>query len=124
MVYVDAIETLEQIQAIRADLNGPLGVSLVEGGRSNKSLTFDRLQEAGVARVSLSLTVLLASVHAMRRVLSKVRETGGIFGYEDQIADFEEFQNLIGMDAVLGLEQRFLTGDQLTRKYQHGVNQP
>nr|WP_281413554.1 isocitrate lyase/PEP mutase family protein [Microvirga antarctica] len=124
MVYVDAIETLEQIRAIRAGLSGSLGVSLVEGGRTSRALTFAQLQEAGVARVSLSLTVLLASVHAMRSVLATVRQNGGIVGYEDRIADFKEFQQFIGMDDVQALERRFLSPDQLRRKFNEGTGEP
>ncbi|MBM6595313.1 isocitrate lyase/PEP mutase family protein [Microvirga pudoricolor] len=121
MVYVDAIETMEQIRAIRGKLNGPLGVSLVEGGRTSRNVTFDLLQAAGVARVSLSLTALLASVHAMRSILTRVRQAGSIVGYDDQIADFEEFQKFIGMDDVLTLEQRYLPSGQLERKYGSGA---
>jgi methylisocitrate lyase len=117
MVYVDAIETLEQVRAIRDRLDGPLGVSMVEGGRTSSTLTFAALQKAGVARVSLSLTLLLASVHAMRRVLATVRETGRASGYADQVADFKELQRFFGMDEVLSLERRFLPGEQLARKY-------
>jgi methylisocitrate lyase len=123
MIYVDAIETLDQIKAIRSGLNGPLGVSLVEGGRTSPALTFELLQEAGVARVSLSLTVLLASVHAMRSVLATVKKNGGIVGYEDRIAEFKEFQRFIGMDDVLALERRFLPDDQLKRKFREGAEE-
>lgn len=118
MIYVDAVESLDQIRAIKAGLLGPLGVSMVEGGRTAATLSFADLQAAGVARVSLSLTVLLASVHAMRRVLQAVRTSGGISGYEDQVADFGEFQRFIGMDEVFALERRFLPGDEIARKYE------
>ena len=70
-----------------------------------------------MARVSLSLTLLLASVHAMRRVLATVRETGRASGYADQVADFKELQRFVGMDEVLSLERRFLPGEELARKY-------
>lgn len=118
MLYVDAIETLDQVRAIRARLDGPLGISMVEGGRTASTMTFADLQAAGVARVSLSLTLLLASVHAMRRVLAKVRETGGIGRYPDEVADFKDLQRLIGMDDVLALERSFLPREQIERKYE------
>jgi hypothetical protein len=53
----------------------------------------------------------------MRRVLAIVRETGRISEYGDQVADFRELQKFVGMEEVLSLEQRFLPGEQLARKY-------
>ena len=52
-----------------------------------------------------------------------VKETGGIVGYEDRIAEFKEFQRFIGMDDVLALERRFLPADQLKRKFHEGAEE-
>ena len=109
MIYVDAIETLDQIRQIRGALDGPLGISMVEGGRTDRSITFSSLQDAGVARVSLSLTLLMASIRAMQEVLAAVRRNDGISGYEEKLLGFDELHALVGMADVRRLEKSFVT---------------
>lgn len=117
MVYVDAVETEEQIAALVKGIRGALGVSMVEGGKTSRSLTFRRLQELGVARVSLSLTTFFAAIQGIRSVLRAVRENDGITGYEDRVCSFEDAHALLGMNTVHDLERRFLPEDVLTEKY-------
>ena len=117
MIYVDGVETLDQIEALVAGLAGPVGVSMVEGGKTSPSITFAALQEIGVARVSLSLTTLFAAIHGIRSVLEAVKENGGIQGYGDRIASFEETHELIGMNQVYELERKYLPAEALQRKY-------
>lgn len=108
MVYVDAVGTLEQCRALAEGLDGPLGVSMVEGGRTDPSLKFADLEAAGVARVSLSLSLLLGAVHGMQAVLDAIRENGGIGGNAGLVAGFDEIHELSGMGRVRELEKRFL----------------
>lgn len=107
MVYVDAVETLEQVRRLAGELRGPLGVSMVEGGRTDPNIKFDDLQDAGAARVSLSLSLLMASVKAMQEILRRTISDGGIGGHEDMLYPFEELQNLVGMSEIRELEDRF-----------------
>jgi len=117
MVFIDGTGSREQIRALVKGIKGPVAVNMVEGGKTPASLTFAELQEMGVARVSLPLTTLYASIAGIRYVLEAVKKNGGIQGYEDRIAGFEETHELIGMSEVYELEQRYLPGQTLRRKY-------
>lgn len=108
MVYVDAVSTLEECRALAAGLDGPLGVSMVEGGRTDRSILFEDLQAAGVARVSLSLSLLLASVRGMQNVLERIKQNRGIGGNADLVAGFDEIHDIAGMPLVRELEEKFL----------------
>uniref|UniRef100_UPI003B5230DF isocitrate lyase/PEP mutase family protein n=1 Tax=Roseovarius indicus TaxID=540747 RepID=UPI003B5230DF len=108
MVYVDAVSTLKECTVLAKELEGPLGVSMVEGGRTDPSLVFEDLQEAGVARVSLSLSLLLAAVRGMQNVLGSIKKNRGIGGNADLVAKFDEIHEIAGMGRVLELEKRFL----------------
>lgn len=123
MVFVDGTGSREQIGALVEGIKGPVGVNMVEGGKTPASLTFAELQEMGVARVSLPLTTLYAAIAGIRYVLEKVKKNGGIQGYEDRIAGFEETHELIGMGEVYELEQRYLPSQTLRRKYDSGSRQ-
>jgi 2-methylisocitrate lyase-like PEP mutase family enzyme len=123
MVFADGVSSREQIRALVQGIKGPVGVNMVEGGKTPPSLTFAELQEMGVARVSLPLTTLYASIEGMRYVLEKVKKNGGIQGYEDRIAGFEQTHELIGMNEVYKLEERYLPKQTLHRKYDGGSRQ-
>lgn len=117
LIFVDGVSSREQIRALVAGMRGPVGINMVEGGKTPCSLSFSELQEMGVARVSLSLTTLFAAIQGIKTVLQKVLENDGIHGYEDRLAGFEETHELVGMKEVYGLEQKYLTPDALGRKY-------
>jgi len=117
MAYVDAVGSLEEIRTLARGIRGPLGVSMVEGGKTAKGITFRQLQEAGVARVSLSLSTLLAAVAGVERVLATIRQNGHISGHDDLIAKFADVHELLGMNEVRELERQFLTPGVLRSKY-------
>ena len=108
MVFVEGARDLEQIRFFVREIRGPVAVNLVEGGKSDQSMRFARLQEAGVARVSLPSTLMQASMKAMMTVLEKVREQGGIGGYGELLAGFGVSQNFVGAAQIRELEERYL----------------
>lgn len=108
MVFIEGTNSLEQIETFVREIRGPIAVNLVEGGKSDQTMTFARLEAAGVARVSLPSTLMQSAVKAMSTVLEKVKEQGGIGGYNDMLAGFGVSQRLVGSDEIRMLEQRYL----------------
>ncbi|MFP4273565.1 MAG: oxaloacetate decarboxylase [Paracoccaceae bacterium] len=117
MVFVDGVDSRDTIARLVDAIGGPLSVNMVEGGRTPAGLTFTELQRMGVARVSLPVSLLLASVHAMRQALHAIRTRDGTGPDPELFADFADTHRLIGMDHVYALEHRFLDPDHLARKY-------
>jgi 2-methylisocitrate lyase-like PEP mutase family enzyme len=117
MVFVDGVDSRDTIAALVAGFDGPLAINMVEGGKTPPDLTFTELQNMGVARVSLPVSLLLASIHAMRRALTAIRDRDGTGVDPDLFADFQGLHTLIGMDEVYAREERFLDPDFLARKY-------
>ena len=109
MVFVDGADSEETIAKLVQEIRGPLAVNMVEGGRTPRGLTVERLQALGVARVSLPLTALLASVEGMKRALVALKSTGDPGTYSGGLAGFDELHSLMGMDRVRDLEQRYAT---------------
>lgn len=107
MVFVEGASSVAAIKAATAGIDGPVGVNLVEGGKTPEGLTFELLQDLGVARVSLPGSLLFASVKAMSDTLERIRSTGGVDANAPHIADFQAVHSLAGMAEVNALERRF-----------------
>lgn len=108
MIFVEGVNSVEAIQEAVAGINGPVGINMVEGGKTPPDLTFDMVQKLGVARVSLPSTLMQASIKAMQTVLEEMKNAGGITGYEDKLCGFGVSQRMLGRDHIFELEERFM----------------
>lgn len=124
MVFVDGVDSRDTIAALVDRIGGPLAINMVEGGKTPLGLTFSDLQAMGVARVSLPVSLLLASIHAMRRALAAIRDRDGTDVDPDLYADFTGMHRLVGMEEVYAREARFLDSGYLERKYTSAGGQP
>ncbi len=111
MVFVDGTDSAETVARLVAGIRGPVAVNMVEGGKTPPDLTVARLQELGVARVSLPVTALLAAVGGMQRALAGLKAHGEPARYQDALAGFEAFHSLVGMDEVRALESRYAVAE-------------
>lgn len=108
MIFVDGLDSVEVARRVVRDVDGPVAINAVEGGRTPRGFDFAQMQALGIARVSLPGTTLFAAVRAIRDVLAEVRNRGGIEGYEDRITHFADVQRLLGMQDLLALEDQLL----------------
>ena len=109
MIFVDGADSIAAIERLVRDIRGPVAVNMIEGGKTPRDLTIPRLQELGVARVSLPLTTIMAAIHGMKQALSAVKAGGDPRTYEAELAGFDELHELIGMDRVREMERRYAT---------------
>lgn len=108
LIFVEGVNSVEVIEQAVAGIKGPVGINMVEGGKTPPNLTFATLQALGIARVSLPSTLMQASIKAMQEVLEKVKAAGGISGYEDMLCGFGVSQRMLGRDHIFDLEIRFM----------------
>ena len=108
MVFVEGVDSVEVIEAAVKGIDGPVAINMVEGGKTPKTLTFAELQRIGVARVSLPSTAMQAHIQALRTVFARVKEAGGIAGYEELLCGFGVAQRLLGRDEIFGLEDKYM----------------
>jgi methylisocitrate lyase len=109
MVFVEGVNSTENIEAAVKNINGPVAVNMVEGGKTPQDLTFKLLEDLGVARVSLPSTLMQATIKAMASVLEKVKEQGGIGGYGEMLAGFGVSQRLLGLGKIFDLETQYMS---------------
>lgn len=110
MVFVEGANSLENIKAAVTGIKGPVGINLVEGGKTPRGLTFQLLESLGVARVSLPSTAMQATIKALKTVFAHVQRVGGIEGYEDLLAGFGVSQRLLGLEEIFALEEKYMGG--------------
>lgn len=107
MIFVEGATSLDIIAAAVKGIRGPVGVNIVQGGKS-AALDLPELERVGVARVSLPGIVFQAAAKAMADVLATVKATGRVAGTADRLYGFQDLHKLAGMGQVAELEQRFL----------------
>ncbi len=102
MCFVSGVKSVEQIKARVAGLPGPLALNMAEEpGGLCEQVTFAELEALGVARVSLSLTPMLASIKGMTKALSLIARQGYTRCDPDLLASFEELRQLSGQEEYL-----------------------
>lgn len=105
-VFVEAPESVAELEQIARAIPGPKVANMVEGGRT-PLLTPDELHALGFDLIVTPLAALLASARAVRDAYAELRRAGTMRGRLDTLLSFDEFNTLIDLDRHYALEQRF-----------------
>lgn len=108
MVFVEGAHSMEAMQKAVAGINGPVGVNLVEGGKSLQNMSFRVLEELGIARVSVPSTAMQAVVKTLKTVYARLRDDGQIGGFPEMLAGFGVAQRYVGLERIFELEAQYL----------------
>lgn len=107
VLFVEAPETEDEIEAVAEAFRGtPLLFNWAEGGRT-PPVSLDRLGELGFAIVIFPVGALLAATTAVVDLMRVVREHGTPAPALDALTRFTDFFDLVGLDEIRALEQRF-----------------
>ena len=117
MVFIDGVNDRDTIRSLAKRIKGPVGINMVEGGKTPHDLTFTELEAMGIARVSLPLTAFLGALRGMEKALAEVRMRGSFVADPSVVFGFSDAHELVGMDQVYELERRFLPEQTLAAKY-------
>jgi 2-methylisocitrate lyase-like PEP mutase family enzyme len=124
MVYPEAIRDEDDIKRVVDVIDIPVSINMGFGIRSRPTtplISLKRLEELGVARVSLPRMLAAAAIAGMKKALELMRtsmETGIIVDRPDLLAGMEEITTLMGYADVAELESQFLLEEQIESKYQ------
>jgi 2-methylisocitrate lyase-like PEP mutase family enzyme len=123
MIFADAIRSEDQIKRLVDAARVPVTVNMGFGIRSRPTtpqMSFKRLAEIGVRRVSLPRMLPAAAIHGMTRALEVMKEsiaTGEPADRPDLVAGIEDIMRLMDYDNMRELERRLLSTDVLEAKY-------
>ena len=106
IIFIESPTTVEQIQRIASSFQKPLMLNQIEGGQT-PTLPVRELQALGYKIVAYALTALMASVRAMQRTLRFLHQEGATDQYLNDIASFEELDELFGFPEVRAWEKKF-----------------
>lgn len=89
----------------------------VAASRKTPLLGKEEIERLGFKLIIYPNWVLLAAISAASRVLSTLKQTGSIASLADEIANFHEFFDLMGMPAVQALESKYGVADDARIRY-------
>lgn len=123
LLFADALLDAEQIRTVAANVPKPLCVNMGFGIRQRSTtplLSAQQLQELGVGVVIYPRLLTACALAGMKKgleILGASLVSGQAADRPDVAVSFEELNDIMGMDHIRGLEERFLTPAQKTAKY-------
>lgn len=123
MIFPDAIRSEDQIRRFVEQAGIPVSVN-IGFGLLNRPTTpligLKRLEEIGVARVSVPRLLPAAAISGMMRATAAFREligTDAVSERPDLVASMETITSLIGEDRITDIERMLLLGSQVEARY-------
>jgi len=104
--FVEAPGSVEQMAEIGERAPAPNVANMIEGGKT-PVLPRDQLAELGFSLILYPLTALYAAARTIEVMYQTLRERGTTLDESDQLMDFTEFNDLIGVDEKYALAERF-----------------
>ena len=104
VLFIEAPESVAEMERIGRTFDAPLLANLVEGGRTPVLPKRD-LEAIGYKIAIFPAAGFLAAGAALRAVYSALRETGSTAGYEGPLYDFADFTKLMGFERVWAFER-------------------
>jgi 2-methylisocitrate lyase-like PEP mutase family enzyme len=106
ILFVEAPQSVAELEVIPARLPGPHLANIVFGGKT-PALPAERLASMGFSGIVYANAALQAAVAGMSRVLRHLAATGSLAGVEDALASFAERQSLVDYAGFAALDLRY-----------------
>ena len=106
VVFVEAPETVEQIETIARRLPYPKLINMFQGGKT-PLVPLSRLAELGYRIVIIPSDLQRAAIRAMDDVLSAIRRDGNSASLADRMASFKERESIVGTSEYLARDRRY-----------------
>ncbi len=110
VLFVEAPTTMEEVEAIPRAFARPTLYNMAMSGKT-PVLPASEIEALGFGVVIYPGLSLSAAIPAIRRALAELRETGGIEASSADMASFRDFFELMGLEAVQGLESRYAVSE-------------
>ena len=106
VLFVEAPQTVEEMEEITGVIKLPLIANMVEKGKT-PFLPADELERIGYKIAIYPVSTLYAATRAMMESLRHLKEEGTTANCLDDLVGFEEFNNLVGVEKMHTLEKKF-----------------
>lgn len=106
VAFVEAPTSVEQIEQIAKDLPFPKLINMFHGGKTPLVGT-ERLGELGYDIVIIPNDTQRAAIYAMQETLSAIRDEGHSGRLQDQMASFQDREEIIGTQAYMDRDKKY-----------------
>jgi len=109
LIFVEAPETVAQLERIAAEIPGGKVINMIEGGKT-PILPLEKVHELGFFSVGYVLTGLFAAARAMADAYEHILEHGTSTAITDKLMGFGELTSLLGLEQKYELDTKFTPG--------------
>jgi len=107
-VFIEAPESIDELEKISRAIPGPKVANMVEHGRT-PLLAPDELHDLGFDMIVTPLAGLLACAKALEDTYTVLREHGTMRDHLQHLLPFDDFNELVELERYYELEQHFTT---------------
>jgi methylisocitrate lyase len=105
VIFPEALESYEEFKMFSKEIKAPLVANMTEFGKT-PYLTLDEFREAGYDIVLFPVTLLRASLYAMKEVLKEIKEKGTQKFFVEKMMSRKEFYELINYQQYIELDNK------------------
>jgi len=116
VIFVEAPRDMTQLASIPRQLKKPALFNMAASGKT-PFLSVEEIKALGFKLILYPNFMMLAAIPAMHKVLQELKRTGSVKGLVGEVASFQDFFNLLGMDEVKILEEKYLTDKERRVRY-------
>lgn len=109
VIFLEAPQSVEEMQAVAAKIDRPLIANMVESGKT-PFLTSDALLEIGYKIAIYPVSSLYTVTKTVSRTLQKLKKDGTTRNCADDMVEFHEFNEMVGLQEQRDLEKAFTSG--------------
>lgn len=107
LFLIEPFETIEQMERATKEVDIPLVLALVEGGKT-PLISVGEAEEMGFKVVAFPGSAMFASVKAIRDVFQLMKKTGSAKSYLDKVERlFDFFDNYTDLPVALEMEEKY-----------------
>ena len=115
MLFVEA-PGAAQLPLIQPKLKAPLLYNMASSGKT-PFLGREEIDRLGFKLIIYPNWIMLAAIRAANHVLTTLKQTGSIASLTDEVANFREFFDLMGMPEVQAMEARYGVDESARARY-------
>ncbi|HKB53879.1 MAG TPA: isocitrate lyase/PEP mutase family protein [Ramlibacter sp.] len=99
LLFMDALETTDQMRRFTRETPGPCLASVIEGGRT-PALSAAQCAQLGFAAVLYAISATYACARALKDLYAALARDGGTAAVADRLVSFSEFNEIVGLSAL------------------------
>jgi 2-methylisocitrate lyase-like PEP mutase family enzyme len=107
IIFVEAPQSLEEIERIAREVHAPLLINMFWGGKT-PLVPPARLAELGYRLMIVPSDLQRAAIRALQRAVAVLRQQGNTATMAEEMASFAEREQVVGLAEIEELQRRFL----------------